>query len=151
MNHRLVIQTDDFHLQTEYERLLCIDPLAGAVVTFVGRVRDLVDNNILGLYIEHYEGMTQSALAAIQQEAVNRFGIYASTIIHRVGSITSGEQIVFVGASSMHREDAFAAVEFMMDYLKTQAPFWKKEITSQSDYWVEAKEKDKKLFERWKK
>lgn len=150
MNHRLVIQTDDFHLQTEYERLLCIDPLAGAVVTFVGRVRDLVDKNILGLYIEHYEGMTQSALAAIQQEAVNRFGIYASTIIHRVGSIKSGEQIVFVGASSMHREDAFAAVEFMMDYLKTQAPFWKKEITSQGDYWVEAKEKDQKLFERWK-
>ncbi len=150
MNHRLVIQTDDFHLQTEYERLLCIDPLAGAVVTFVGRVRDLVDKNILGLYIEHYEGMTQSALATIQQEAVNRFGIYASTIIHRVGSIKSGEQIVFVGASSMHREDAFAAVEFMMDYLKTQAPFWKKEITSQGDYWVEAKEKDQKLFERWK-
>lgn len=151
MSHKLFIQTDDFHLQTEYERLLVADPLAGAVVTFVGRVRDLVDKSIEGLYIEHYEGMTQPALAAIQQEAVNRFGIYASTIIHRVGSIKSGEQIVLVGASSMHREDAFAAVEFMMDYLKTQAPFWKKEITSEGDYWVEAKEKDKKLFERWKK
>ena len=151
MNHKLLIQTDDFHLQTEYEKLLAADPLAGAVVTFVGRVRDLVDKNILGLYIEHYEGMTQSALAVIQQQAANRFGIYASTIIHRVGSIKSGEQIVFVGASSMHREDAFAAVEFMMDYLKTQASFWKKEITSEGDYWVEAKEKDKKLFERWKK
>ena len=144
MSHKLFIQTDDFRLQTEYERLLVADPLAGAVVTFVGRVRDLVDKNIDGLYIEHYEGMTQSALAAIQQEAVNRFGIYASTIIHRVGSIKSGEQIVLVGASCMHREDAFAAVEFMMDYLKTQAPFWKKEITSEGDCWVEAKEKDKK-------
>jgi molybdopterin synthase catalytic subunit len=150
MIYTAAVQTRDFNLQAEYEALLEADKLSGAVVTFVGRVRDIAtDKKIDALYIEHYPGMTESALEAIQQEAFSRFSIHASKIIHRVGRINSAEQIVFVGVTSSYREDAFAACEFIMDYLKNSAPFWKKEITSQGEYWVEAKEKDQKLFERW--
>jgi len=150
MNLSLSIQTEDFNLQTEYQRLLEGDNLSGAVVTFVGRVRDLsVDKTISGLLLEHYPGMTEKALDNILQEAAKRFQISAARIIHRVGQLNALDQIVFVGVTSVHREDAFAAAEFMMDYLKHQAPFWKKEISEEGGCWVEAKEKDLKLFERW--
>lgn len=150
MNLSLSIQTEDFNLQTEYQRLLEADKLSGAIVTFVGRVRDIsVDKKISGLYLEHYPGMTEASLNNILQESAKRFQINAARIIHRVGQLNSLEQIVFVGVTSVHREDAFAAAEFMMDYLKHQAPFWKKELTESGESWVEAKEKDQKLFARW--
>ncbi|MBK8186570.1 MAG: molybdopterin synthase catalytic subunit MoaE [Cellvibrio sp.] len=150
MNLSLSIQADDFNLQDEYQRLLESDNLSGAIVTFVGRVRDLsVDKKIAGLFLEYYPGMTEKALDNILQEAAKRFRINAARIIHRVGQLNGLDQIVFVGVTSVHREDAFAAAEFIMDYLKNQAPFWKKEITESGDSWVETKDKDKKLFERW--
>jgi molybdopterin synthase catalytic subunit len=150
MNLSLSIQTEDFNLQDEYQRLLDADNLSGAIVTFVGRVRDIsVDKKISGLYLEHYSGMTEASLNNILQESAKRFQINAARIIHRVGQLNSLEQIVFVGVTSVHREDAFAAAEFMMDYLKHQAPFWKKELTESGESWVEAKEKDLKLFARW--
>jgi molybdopterin synthase catalytic subunit len=145
------VQEEDFNLQTEYQQLLEGDNLSGAVVTFVGRVRDVaINKKILGLYIEHYPGMTESALESILQRAAQRFVISSARIVHRIGRINSHEQIVFVGAASVHREDAFKATEFIMDYLKTQAPFWKKEITESGGFWVESKVKDHKLFNRWK-
>lgn len=151
MGYSVAVQTEDFHLQTEYELLVKSDRASGAVVTFVGRVRDISTNiRALGLYIEHYPGMTETALESIQKEAAKRFSIHSSRIVHRVGQINALEQIVFVGVTSVHREDAFAACEFMMDYLKHSAPFWKKEITDEGEYWVDVKEKDVKLFERWK-
>lgn len=152
MSYSVAVQTEDFNLQTEYESLLASDRSSGAVVTFTGRVRDISTNTkAVGLYVEHYPGMTEAALESIQQEAAKRFSIHSSRIIHRVGQINALEQIVFVGVTSVHREDAFAACEFIMDYLKHSAPFWKKEITEAGEYWVDAKEKDVKLFERWKK
>lgn len=150
MNISVSVQEEDFNLQLEYQKLLEQDKLSGAVVTFIGRVRDLApDSNILGLYIEHYPKMTESALETILQEAIKRFKIRGARIVHRIGKIGSCEQIVFVGVTSVHREDAFAATEFIMDYLKTNAPFWKKEITASGESWVESKEKDRKRFERW--
>lgn len=150
MSLSLSIQTEDFRLQDEYQRLLEEDKLSGAIVTFVGRVRDIsADNKIAGLYLEYYPGMTEKALDNILQEAAKRFQINAARIIHRVGQLNSLDQIVFVGVTSVHREDAFAAAEFMMDYLKNQAPFWKKELTASGEFWVEKKDKDRKLFERW--
>lgn len=144
------IQTEDFNLQQEYQRLLCADNLSGAIVTFVGRVRDLSpDKKIVGLYLEHYSGMTDNALHNILQEAATRFPINAARIVHRVGRLNSLDQIVFVGVTSVHREDAFSATEFIMDYLKYHAPFWKKEFTEVGSNWVDAKQKDQKLFERW--
>jgi molybdopterin synthase catalytic subunit len=145
------VQEDDFNLQTEYQQLLDQDNLSGAVVTFIGRVRDIaVNKKTLGLYIEHYPGMTESALESILQQAAQRFVISAARVVHRIGRINAHEQIVFVGVISVHRENAFKATEFIMDYLKTQAPFWKKEITESGEFWVESKEKDQKLFSRWK-
>lgn len=152
MGYSVSVQTEDFHLQTEYESLVRADRSSGAVVTFIGRVRDISANTkAVGLYIEHYPGMTEAALESIQQDAAKRFSIISSRIIHRVGLINALEQIVFVGVTSLHREDAFAACEFIMDYLKHSAPFWKKEITEVGGFWVDVKEKDTKLYERWKK
>ncbi len=152
MKFSLSIQTEDFSLQDEYQRLLDQDNLSGAIVTFVGRVRDIsVDNKITGLYLEHYPGMTELLLNKILQEAGKRFSIHSARIIHRIGCLNSLEQIVFVGVASVHREEAFTAAEFIMDYLKHQAPFWKKEITDSGEYWVDVKAKDQQLFERWNK
>ncbi len=144
------VQEEDFNLQTEYQQLLEQDELSGAIVTFVGRVRDVAaDKKILGLQIEHYPGMTESALESILQQAAVRFNINLARIVHRIGKINSYEQIVFVGVTSVHREDAFSATEFIMDYLKTHAPFWKKEITESGAVWVESQKKDQKRYERW--
>jgi len=150
MNLSLSIQTEDFDLKNEYLALLESDNLSGAVVIFVGRVRDLSeDNKITGLYLEHYPEMTEKALENILQQAAKRFSINAARIIHRVGHLIALDQIVFVGVTSAHREDAFAATEFVMDYLKNKAPFWKKEITDSDEHWVETKEKDLRSLDRW--
>ena len=144
------IQVADFDVGEEYKALISQDTAAGAVVTFVGRVRDMnLSRNVLGLHLEHYPGMTEKSLQAIADEAKARWNILRCKIIHRVGDLQLGDNIVFVGVSSAHREDAFHAAEFLMDYLKTRAPFWKKELTEQGSVWVESQEKDARAVKRW--
>lgn len=144
------IQQDDFDVGAEYKALTENDTSAGAVVTFVGRVRDLnLARNVLGLHLEHYPGMTEKSLQAIVDEAQSRWKILRCKIIHRIGDLQLGDNIVFVGVTSAHREDAFSAADFLMDYLKTRAPFWKKELTSQGSVWIESQEKDAHAAKRW--
>ncbi|MET0355901.1 MAG: molybdopterin synthase catalytic subunit MoaE [Cellvibrio sp.] len=144
------IQREDFDVGAEYKYLVEKDTSAGAVVTFVGRVRDLnLSRDVLGLHLEHYPGMTEKSLQAIVDEAKLRWKILRYKIIHRIGDLQLGDNIVFVGITSAHREDAFHAAEFLMDYLKTRAPFWKKELTAQGSLWVESQEKDAQAAKRW--
>ncbi|MGS2724716.1 molybdopterin synthase catalytic subunit MoaE [Porticoccus sp. GXU_MW_L64] len=139
------IQQADFDLGDEYQKLRHKD--CGAVVTFTGSVRG--DNDIDALYLEHYPGMTEKALQDIVDRARQRWSLGAVTVIHRVGCLAVGEQIVFVGVASGHRSEAFAAGEFIMDFLKTRAPFWKKELSDNGERWVEAKQSDTDKAERW--
>ncbi len=143
------IQEQDFCLNQEYERLA--DNLsAGAVVTFVGLVRDFNQGeDVAGLSLEHYPGMTEKSLLDIETQAKERWPLLDTQIIHRVGDLDLGDQIVFVGVSSAHRQAAFSACEFIMDYLKTQAPFWKKERTEAGSHWVDARESDDSAAKRW--
>lgn len=120
----------------------------GAVVTFIGKVRS-VDELPLILFLEHYSGMTEKVLRQIVNQARERWQLSRVAVIHRVGEISNNEQIVFVGVSSAHRADAFAAAEFIMDVLKTQAPFWKKERTGNGDNWVEPKNSDIQALKKW--
>ena len=149
-----IVQTEDFNIQTEYDALRS-NTDGGAIVTFSGLVRelyDLADSNspaVQSLYLEHYPGMTEKCLQDIADQATNRWNILASRIIHRVGELKAGDQIVFVGTVSAHRADAFAAAQFIMDYLKSQAPFWKKQTTSSSVDWVESKQSDTEALKRW--
>lgn len=136
------VQTEDFHLQTEYEQLQKHGH-SGAIVTFVGSVRDFGGEGSFRL--DHYPGMTEKVLEKIEQQANQRWDLISTTIIHRVGNLAAGDQIVFVGVSSRHRKNAFAACEYMIDILKTQAPFWKKE----GDTWVDAKESDSEAADKW--
>jgi molybdopterin synthase catalytic subunit len=144
------IQHDDFDVGAEYKALIENDTVAGAVVTFTGRVRDLnLERDVLGLHLEHYPGMTEKSLQLIVDEAKARWKIIRCKIIHRIGDLHLGDNIVFVGVTSTHREDAFHAAEFLMDYLKTRAPFWKKELTAEGDVWIDSQEKDAKAAQRW--
>lgn len=144
------IQQHDFDVGEEYTALIANDTAAGAVVTFVGRVRDLnLGRDVLGLHLEHYPGMTEKSLQEIVNEAHSRWKILRWKIIHRIGDLHLGDNIVFVGVSSAHREDAFHATEFLMDYLKTRAPFWKKEVTTAGSLWVGLQEKDVSAVKRW--
>jgi molybdopterin synthase catalytic subunit len=144
------IQTEDFDLATEYAAL-GQSHSTGAIVTFIGKVRDFNQgDNVSGLTLEHYPGMTEKSLAKILVEAETRWSIQGVKVIHRIGELALGDQIVFVGVASMHRGDAFQACEFIMDYLKTQAPFWKKEATEDGSHWVDARETDTTAADRWK-
>ena len=144
------IQTEDFDLATEYAAL-GKSHSTGAVVAFIGKVRDFNQgDNVSGLTLEHYPGMTEKSLAKILIEAETRWSIQGVKVIHRIGELALGDQIVFVGVASMHRGDAFQACEFIMDYLKTQAPFWKKEATEAGSHWVDARETDTTAADRWK-
>ena len=144
------VQSEDFDVGDEYKDLVCGDTAAGAVAIFVGRVRELnLSRQVTGLQLEHYPGMTEKALQEIANQACARWQILRYRIIHRVGALSLGDQIVLVGVTSAHREDAFAAAEFLMDYLKTRAPFWKKELTQEGEHWVEAREKDTQAAKRW--
>jgi len=144
------IQHEDFNVGAEYKALTENDTAAGAVVTFVGRVRDMnLSRHVTGLHVEHYPGMTEKSLQSIVDEAKTRWNILRYKIIHRIGDLQLGDNIVFVGVTSAHREDAFHAVEFLMDYLKTRAPFWKKELTTQGNIWIESQEKDAQAAKRW--
>ena len=144
-NAMIRVQAEDFDVGVEYKRLR--DRNCGAVVTFSGSVR--AEDNIDALYLEHYPGMTENALQSIVDEAKQRWPLGAVTVIHRIGKIPAGEQIVFVGVASGHRSEAFVAGEFIMDFLKTRAPFWKKECRADSERWVEAKQSDTAKAGRW--
>ncbi|MDD9922655.1 MAG: molybdenum cofactor biosynthesis protein MoaE [Boseongicola sp.] len=121
---------------------------AGAIVTFSGVVRD-EDGSLEAMEIEHYPGMTESALENIRNEAMSRWSLSSVLIIHRYGALKAGEQIMMVATASRHRADAFAAAEFLMDYLKSRAPFWKKEFGSTGEKWVEARDEDEASLKRW--
>ncbi len=144
------IQQNDFNVGDEYAALVANDTAAGAVVTFVGRVRDLnLAREVQGLQLEHYPGMTEKSLQEIVAQAQSRWKILRWRIIHRIGNLYLGDNIVFVGVSSAHREDAFHSAEFLMDYLKTRAPFWKKELTADGSVWLDSQEKDQQAMQRW--
>jgi len=144
------VQQDDFDLGAEVARLRADNPRIGAIASFVGLVRDLNDGSaVSGLTLEHYPGMTEKALAGIVAEAEARWQVLGCTVVHRVGALQPLDQIVLVIVASGHRGDAFAACEFIMDYLKTRAPFWKKEATSTGERWVEARESDDAAASRW--
>lgn len=140
----ITIQTGDFDVGREYESLVQPGD-TGAIVTFVGRVREFTKNPDEVFFLEHYPGMTESVLQDIESNARQRWQLQRTRIIHRVGKLAAGDQIVFVGVSSAHREQAFDACKYIIDILKTQAPFWKKE----GDGWVEANEADNNAANKW--
>jgi len=144
------VQTEDFDVGVEINAMRLKHPKAGAVVSFVGQVRDLNDgDHVAAMTLEHYPGMTEKSLAGIVEQAFARWSIADTLIIHRVGKLKPLDQIVLVLVASAHRKDAFAACEFMMDVLKTEAPFWKKEQTPNGERWVEAKDSDDQAKNRW--
>ena len=146
------VQENDFDVSAEIAALRKGDPRVGAVVTFLGTVRDLNDGSqVKEMTLEHYPGMTEKALEEIVSQAKSRWDIYQALVIHRVGSLLPEDQIVLVAVTSAHRGEAFAACEFIMDYLKTAAPFWKKEQTPEGGRWVDARVTDETAMARWKK
>ncbi|MBU3611392.1 molybdopterin synthase catalytic subunit MoaE [Polynucleobacter sp. MG-27-Goln-C1] len=150
-NDFIRIQEADFDLTTEVKMLRKNDPRVGAVVTFVGTVRDMNDGSqVKGMTLEHYPGMTEKSLDEIIQQARGRWDLYKTVVIHRVGPLLPEDQIVLVAVTSAHRGEAFAACEFIMDYLKTAAPFWKKEETPEGGKWVDARVTDDAAMARWK-
>jgi molybdopterin synthase catalytic subunit len=147
---RVSIQTGDFDLGAEVARLRAGDGGVGAVVAFVGTVRDRSDGaDVIRMELEHYPGMTETSIDAMIDAALARFDIRAARVIHRVGVLDAQDQIVLVAVTSAHRGQAFQACEFLMDYLKTQAPFWKKEHTPQGARWVDARSHDDAALQRW--
>ncbi|WJF88967.1 molybdopterin synthase catalytic subunit MoaE [Paraburkholderia bonniea] len=144
------IQTDDFDLSAEVSALRAANPQAGAVACFVGVVRDLNDGSVVqSMALEHYPGMTERALANIADAARARWPGIDVLIVHRVGKLLPCDQIVLVATTAAHRGEAFASCEFVMDFLKTQAPFWKKEATDEGERWVDARLSDDTARERW--
>lgn len=148
---RVDIRQADFDLSEEVARLRAGDGGTGAVVTFVGTVRDRQgeQGGISALELEHYPGMTEQAIEAMIDAAHQRFDIRAARVVHRVGPLKPLDQIVLVAVTSAHRGEAFQACEFLMDYLKTQAPFWKKETTPEGSRWVDARISDDEALRRW--
>ena len=146
------IQTLDFDVSIELKLLRLASANVGAVVSFVGQVRDFNDGQSVNtLTLEHYPGMTEKALTAIEQDAKSRWNIIDSLIIHRVGTLKPLDQIVLVAVTAAHRGEAFKACEFIMDFLKTNAPFWKKEATPTGEHWVDANLNDDAATASWKK
>ena len=145
------VQREDFDVGAESRALVAARSDIGAIVTFTGVVRDgSSDAPLASMTLEHYPGMTEKELERVEQEATARWPLQASLIIHRVGTLRPGDNIVLVITASAHRGDAFAAAEFLMDYLKTRAPFWKSEIAADGKKrWVESRESDDQAAERW--
>jgi molybdopterin synthase catalytic subunit len=144
------VQTEDFDIAHEIAMLRAKDARVGAVASFIGTVRDVNESTTIDkLTLEHYPGMTERALEDIVAEARRRFPIYDALVVHRVGELAPKDQIVLVVVTSAHRGDAFDACRFLMDYLKTRAPFWKKEATPEGERWVEARASDDEAAARW--
>lgn len=150
MNASVSIQTEDFDLSIEVARLRAGEKGVGAVCTFVGTVRDRNDGqSVSTMELEHYPGMTEKAIEQMIGEAFKRFDIFSARVIHRVGLLQPLDQIVMVAVTSAHRGESFQACEFLMDYLKTQAPFWKKEQTPEGARWVDARVSDDAALAKW--
>jgi molybdopterin synthase catalytic subunit len=150
MTARVAIQHEDFELSAEIAALRLGDARVGAVCSFVGTVRDRNEGDAVAtLELEHYPGMTEKSIEAMIDAAMARFDIYAARVVHRVGLLQPMDQIVLVAVTSAHRGESFQACEFLMDYLKTQAPFWKKEVTPAGARWVDARVSDDAALARW--
>ena len=144
------VQTEDFDLGAELAALRAGDARVGALASFLGLVRDLSDGStVSAMTLEHYPGMTEKALEEIVAAAKGRWDIYEALVIHRIGPLRPCDQIVLVAVTSAHRGEAFAACEFIMDYLKTRAPFWKRETTPDGGHWVDARDSDDNAAARW--
>jgi molybdopterin synthase catalytic subunit len=147
---KIQVQTEAFDLAAEVAALYRANPKVGAVAAFLGLVRDINEGHgVSAMTLEHYPGMTEKALAGIVDEARGRWEVLDWCVIHRVGPLAPTDPIVLVAVASGHRGDAFAACEFIMDYLKTRAPFWKKEVTPSGAKWVDARESDDAAAARW--
>ena len=150
MLERVSIQTEDFDQSVEVGELRKNDTRVGAVCSFIGTVRDRNDGlSIKSMELEHYPGMTEKAIEAMIDEALKRFDIFAARVVHRVGLLQPLDQVVLVAVTSRHRGESFKACEFLMDYLKTQAPFWKKEQTPEGARWVDARVSDDAALAKW--
>lgn len=155
MRPRVNIQTEDFDVSKEIQALRQQDLRVGAVCSFVGTVRDTraltgqASDEVQTMELEHYPGMTEKSIEAMIDEAHQRFDFYAARVVHRVGRLLPSDQIVLVAVTSAHRGESFKACEFLMDYLKTQAPFWKKEQTPLGSKWVDARVSDDSALARW--
>ena len=144
------IQTEDFDIGQEHQALRMQDERVGAVCSFLGTVRSQSDGQaVSAMALEHYPGMTEKAIMAMLNQAQDKFDIHAARVIHRIGDLMPGDQIVWVGVASAHRGQSFQACEFLIDYLKTQAPFWKKEQTPNGARWVDARVSDDDALARW--
>ena len=144
------VQTEDFDVAREIAGLRGGDARVGAVAAFIGTVRDVNDaTSVATMTLEHYPGMTEKSIEAIVDEARNRWNVIDALVVHRVGTLAPTDQIVLAAVTSAHRGEAFAASEFIMDYLKTRAPFWKKESTPAGTRWVEARQSDDVAAARW--
>ena len=144
------VQTEDFNLAMEIDALRKSDRRIGAVCSFIGTVRDRNDGlHVSSMELEHYPGMTEKAIEAMVSDALARFDIFGVRVVHRVGLLQPLDQVVMVAVTSAHRGESFKACEFLMDYLKTQAPFWKKEQTPDGARWVDARVSDDAALARW--
>lgn len=151
MTARVRIQAEDFDLAREVAALRASNPKVGGVVTFLGTVRDLNEGaQVAAMELEHYPGMTEASIEAIIDQAMARWPIFDALVIHRVGPLLPQDQIVLVAVTSPHRGEAFAACEFIIDYLKTEAPFWKKEQTPEGARWVDARVSDDVALDKWR-
>ena len=150
MDLQVRVGEPDFDLGDELQRVLGLSDTIGGVANFVGVMRAASDGrSVQAMELEHYPGMTEKALSNIARQAGDRWPLTAVTIVHRIGRFVPGDQIVLVLVAAMHRGEAFQACEFIMDYLKTRAPFWKKEITPQGEFWVDARASDECSADRW--
>ena len=149
-NDLIIVQEADFDINNHYQTLLQINPAGtGAAVLFVGLVRDLDNAKVDAMQLEHYPGMTEACLQQIVDKAHLRWPIEGIHLVHRVGQLLRHEQIVLVGVTARHRSDAFSACEYVMDYLKQDAPFWKAEFTEHGKHWVDVKKSDQQADKRW--
>ncbi|MGV6803410.1 MAG: molybdenum cofactor biosynthesis protein MoaE [Ruegeria sp.] len=146
---RISVQQEPFDLGAEANAFAADDTTNGAIVTFTGVVRDLAETDLAWMEIEHYPGMTERAIAKIAEEARTRWSLGDVLVIHRYGRLAPGDRIMMVATAAPHRNDAFEAAEYLMDYLKSRAPFWKKEISGSGAEWVAAKDEDEDALSRW--
>ena len=149
------VQHEDFNIGVEYENLRISSQSPGAIVTFTGLVRQIYSkksegDNVQSLYLEHYPGMTEQKLNEIEEQARTKWELLGSKIIHRVGELNADDQIVFVGVASSHREDAFLAAQYIMDFLKNEAPFWKKQKSQHGNEWIGSRKSDLTALDKWK-
>ncbi len=150
MNH-IRVQQEDFDVSAELAQMRLCSKEIGAIACFVGVVRDFNEGTAVAtMELEHYPGMTENSIRLIVDEAMQRWQLLGARVIHRIGRLSPSDQIVFVATSSLHRGDAFASCEFIMDYLKTRAPFWKKELSPQGERWVDSRSDDVLAAQRWR-